>query len=429
MIKFTGQIDINLGDIVLVAGDSGSGKSTLLYALKGLLPDVIFGEVSGEICFNGLSINSLSVTEKLKIGLVQQNPDSQIINNNVLQELAFGLENLSIPPTQIKDKIHTVCKRFNLEYLLNRDTNTLSGGEKQKVALLSVLLTDPEVILLDEPTAFLDPESAEQFIQLLNDIRHNKTIIIIEHNVRYLKNIVNRYFRIGSDGVINEYPVSSIASQIKQEALVRDTPSHVFTNAQPLLSVKNLSYTYSKANKLLNNINVEVYPKHILGIIGKSGAGKSTLLKILARFIKTENLILFNNVSIKKLSNKDFYLQIGLLFQNPENHFLYTTVLRELNNDATSLEYFNLEKCVEQNPFTLSEGQKRRLSFATLKQSFSRKIYLLDEPTFGQDYTNKLVLMKLINQMREDGASFIIVSHDYNFINTICDNIVEIGSI
>ncbi len=430
-IKITGHIEINQGDVVLVNGISGSGKSTLLYALKGLLPDVIFGDMAGEILYNGVPINTLSVLEKLKIGFVQQNPDSQIINREVFQELSFGLENLALSPEKIKEKIYTITKRFKLDYLLHRDTNTLSGGEKQRLVLLSIIMTNPDVILLDEPTAFLDSSAAQQFMQLLYEVRQNKTIIIIEHNIHYVKDIINRYFKIDTDGVVKEFPISELDKQSETDKFVENHERVKFDiqaihEYMPLLQIKNLSYSYTKTHQVLDNVNITVYSKHILGVIGKSGVGKSTLFKIIARLIKTKNKIWLNNTDIFRFSNKEFYSQVGLLFQNPENHFLYSSVAQELKNDAQLLSEFNLHGSTEQNPFTLSEGQKRRLSFAILKQSFNRKLYLLDEPTFGQDFRNKSALVDLIRQMRDIGASFIIVSHDYNFVNAVCDNIVEL---
>jgi energy-coupling factor transport system ATP-binding protein len=435
IININGSIDILAGDIVLINGRSGAGKSTLLYALKGLLPDTIFGTFTGDILFKGNSITKLSNTDKLKIGLIQQNPNSQIINSNVFDELAFGLENMMLDPLVIKEKILTMLERFNLTYLLDRDTNTLSGGEKQKIAFLSVILTNPEVILLDEPTAFLDPDSALSFMSLLHEIRHDKTIIIIEHNIHYVADIINRYFEISSSGVVEEQDLGKLSFIINQTQdyscvrinLDKDTSLNKKNNNSLLLEVKNLSYSYGKlTKKVLNNINLSLFEQQILGVVGKSGAGKSTLLKILAGFIKTKDNVFINNIELNKLKTKQFYAQLGLLFQNPENHFLFSEVDEELNYNESMLKLFDLVKVRKQNPFTLSEGQKRRLSFGILKATFNRRIFLLDEPSFGQDYENRLVLIELINSMRNSGASFIIVSHDSKFLSILCDNIIQI---
>ncbi|MFN8770220.1 MAG: ABC transporter ATP-binding protein [Neisseriaceae bacterium] len=429
-IRIIGNIIINSSDVVLITGRSGCGKSTLLYALKGLFPEVIAADIQGDILFNDMSINSLSKEEKLKIGLISQNPDNQMLNRQVIDELAFGLENLQIKPDAIKLQIEDTLNRFNLKHLLNREINTLSGGEKQKVALLSVILTNPDVILLDEPTAFLDPESAKSFMELIHELRKGKTIIIIEHNIHYVADIINRCFTIEDDGTIHEINFSQYKLSV-EDIISTPKPNNIslFDTVPPLLEVKNLSFGYSKNEKIIDNLSFSVYPGEIVGIIGRSGAGKSTLLKLLSRFIKTHDSVFLNTREINSYTNKEFYSQLGLLFQNPENHFLFDSVAKEVNDDKKILEFFELNKVKQQNPFTLSEGQKRRLSFAILKSTFNRTLYLFDEPTFGQDMMNKDKIIQLIQKMQQDRITFIIVSHDYAFINKVCNRIIYLTRI
>lgn len=425
-ISIFGDIIINRSDIVLITGRSGSGKSTLLYALKGLFPDVIAAEIHGSILFNGQPITALSKTEKLKIGLVGQNPDNQMINKIVMDELAFGLENLQVNPDVIKSQILAVSKEFKIEHLLNREIETLSGGEKQKIALLSIILTNPEVILLDEPTAFLDPDSAKSFMDLIHKVSKGKTIIIIEHNVQYIADMINRCFMIEQDGVIDEVDcdVCKISPEAPRNKL-KELNNRKLGDALPLFEVKKLSFGYNKNQQIIKNFNLVVYPREIIGIMGRNGSGKSTLLRLLARLIKTKNSIFLYGKEINTYSTKKFYSQLGLLFQNPENHFLLDSVEKELNSDQEMLELFELTKVKQQNPFTLSEGQKRRLSLGILNATFKRSLYLLDEPTFGQDVENKEKIVKLIKDMQQTGVSFIIVSHDYPFLNTICNRIID----
>lgn len=425
-ISIFGELIINHSDVVLITGRSGSGKSTLLYALKGLFPNVIAAEIHGSILFNGQPITSLSKTDKLKIGLVGQNPDNQMINKVVIDELAFGLENLQVNPDVIKSQILDVSKEFKIEHLLNRKIETLSGGEKQKIALLSVVLTNPEVILLDEPTAFLDPDSAKSFMDLIHKISKDKTIIIIEHNIHYIADMINRSFVIEQDGIIHEVDcgVCKTPLQVPSNKL-KELNNRKLEGALPLFEVKNLFFGYNKNQQIIKNFNLVVHPGEIIGIIGRNGSGKSTLLRLLARLIKTKNSIFLYGKEINTYSTKKFYSQLGLLFQNPENHFLLDNVEKELNNDQEMLELFELTKVKQQNPFTLSEGQKRRLSLGILNSTFKRSLYLLDEPTFGQDVENKEKIAKILKDMQQAFASFIIVSHDYLFLNTICNKIID----
>lgn len=416
-------------DVILVTGVSGAGKSTLLYALKGLFPDIIAGRFSGTILFNGVAVNQLPHLAKLKIGLVQQNPDSQMISRLVRDELAFGMENLQIDSSIIEQSILTMTEQLNLSHLLERELSTLSGGEKQKIALLSVLLTDPEVILLDEPTAYLDPQSAVSFMQLLHQISNDKTIIIVEHNTHYVADMITRCLFIDSDGNLQEaaYLLKQLQGMEQSLSLCDlNTVQAIQIGTIPLLEVRNLSYRYLTQNKpILNQLSFSIYSGDICGIIGRSGAGKSTLLKLLARFINSKNHIFLDGKEINSYSTKGFYSQVGLLFQNPENHFLHSSVFVELDCNQELLELFDLTKVKEQNPFTLSEGQKRRLSLAILSLGFERRLYLLDEPTFGQDEINKNNIIALIRNMQQQGATFIIVSHDYQFISSICNRVIN----
>ena len=416
-ISIYGSMSILKNDIVLLTGKSGSGKSTLLYALKGLFPNIIKGTFTGEILYKGQLIQNLSMQDRLKIALVQQNPDNQIINRLVSDELAFGLENLQFAPETIQKRILEILHKFNLEYLLKRDMNSLSGGEKQKIALLSVLLTNPEVILLDEPTAFLDPQSANSFMQLIYNIRRDKTIIIIEHNIQYVTKLINKQWHIDSSGEVTQVPCL-FEQESKYKTFLPPLPT-----TDELLSVKNLFFSY-ESTKIIDDLSFSLNAGEIVGVIGRSGVGKSTLLKLIARIIKTKNKIFLLGKDIANYTQKDFYSKVGLLFQNPENHFLLTSVAQELNNDDNLLDFLDLVKVREQNPFNLSQGQKRRLSLGILLINKKRELYLLDEPTFGQDRLNKDKIKQLINKMQQGGSSFIIVSHDYEFINYMCNKVI-----
>lgn len=414
---------INAGDVILISGRSGCGKSTLLHMLKGLIPDVIAGTMVGEINFNGKPLINLTGPEKVKIGLVGQNPEAQMICRLVIDELAFGLENLAMPSSIIKQQIKQYAKDFKIEHLLKRTTDSLSGGEKQKVALLSVLLANPEVVLLDEPTAFLDTDSAHEFVKSLSSDVAHRTIIIVEHNIHYFKNIINRYFVIEEGGNVVEQRLTKVSWQINLPKLpkpIKDT--HL---QEPVLSVSNLTYGYTRQTPLFNNLNLSLYPGEVVSIVGRSGVGKSTLLKILARLIKPKSLQLaIQGKDVNKLSDKQVYQKLSLLQQNPENHFLFNQVDEELGHNLKLLEQFTLSQSGNQNPFSLSEGQKRRLSFAIACMLMDRDIYLLDEPTFGQDHQNKLASLIIINKMRHQGKSFIIISHDTLFVEAVSDRIL-----
>ncbi len=412
-IQIKGDFSINQGEHILLTGNSGNGKSTLLMALKGLIPNYIRGTYNGNISYKSKNIDGTADTELIQIGYLQQNPDHQIIYQTVIDELAFGLENLQLTPQAIQDKINTYAETFGITQLLTRKISTLSGGEKQKINLISILLTEPEVLLLDEPTAFLDANSAQQIINVLKTHATDKTVIIIDHNQHYYKNFVNRIINIANNQIEemnldshkwhNEYPTNQITHN----------------SNQILLNICNLNFAYKDAkDNLLNNICLKVHKGEIAVISGKNGNGKSTLLKLIAKLIPSQNSIFLQNEDISNIKQKEYWQYVSLLWQNPENHFLFNSVAEELKDNPELINTFDLTEQIQNNPYCLSEGQKRRLSLAiTLLKP--RQLILLDEPTFGQDFANKVILLEITKQLAKLGHSFIIISHDEEFNHAV----------
>lgn len=422
-IQLNGQLIINQGDKLLIQGVSGSGKSTLLLALSGIIPNLIHGQYSGTILFNNQNITTLNQYELCKIGYLGQNQDHQLICNLVHEELAFGLENQGFGPKEIRLKIQEISSLCGISKLLMRPVTTLSGGEKQKINLISILLMDPEILLLDEPTAFLDPDSATTLMGIVKQFCQNKTVIVIEHNIRYLKEIINRSILIDKNGTMVEQDIALIDFHPQ----LPDMPSKHMTleaNTKPLLKIKQLNYAYKKQDALFNNLGLDIIPGQIIGILGENGSGKSTLLKLISKIIKSQNSIFLSAQDITQIPSNNYWQQVALVWQNPENHFLYNTVMEELEHDGRLIQQFHLPP--NTNPFSLSEGQKRRLSLAiSLKHDVD--LFLLDEPTFGQDDENKLILSTLISHLVvAKQKSFIIVSHDTQFISSLTQHIYKL---
>lgn len=415
-IGFSGKLDIFAGDCILLQGNSGSGKSTLLLALKGIIPHLINGDISGNISYCGRNISLLRERDLITIGYLQQNPDHQLVCSNVFAELAFGLENLGLSAEQIKVKIERISKEFAITHLLYKEVTNLSGGEKQKINLIAILLMEPDVLLLDEPTAFLDPESAAGITQILQKYVKDKTVIIVEHNLHYLKNLVNRVIQINHRGEIVECAVDAIDWQ---QQLNVATPRNQSENQETILEIKNLDYTYQGANyKLYQQLNFSLKRGEIITLHGKNGVGKSTLLKLVSKIIASKQQIFWQQQDIAQIKDINYWQEVNLLWQNPELHFIAHKVIDEVNGDTELLTKFGLINQAEQSPFNLSEGQKRRLSLAiALKQNM--QLLLLDEPSFGQDQHNKLILIEQICKLAQNGTSFIIATHDEEFSRAI----------
>lgn len=421
-IKLSGNFVIEAGECILLQGASGAGKSTLLAALKGLIPHLIAGDLTGQINFHNRAIAELNEQDLLKIGYLQQNPDSQLICPDVYSELAFGLENQGYSAELIQTKISLIAERFALTPLLTRKVSSLSGGEKQKINLLAILLLEPEVLLLDEPTAFLDPQSARQIMQIIAEYIQDKTVIIIEHNLHYLQKLVTRGLYIDEDGKIIPQALDEInwLQQIPEQACKYPASA----TQEVLLELKQLNYAYPD-KQLFSNVNLQVRRGEVISLLGENGAGKSTLLKLIAGLIPSRQMIYWHQQDIATLKPIQLWEQISLLWQNPETHFLFNSVAEEVGQQGKILAEFNLSHQALQNPFTLSEGQKRRLSLA-IALNQRPQLILLDEPSFGQDYANKLRLIEYINALALTGVSFIMVSHDLNFVNALSQKVYEL---
>lgn len=411
-----GKFIIYQGEHVLIQGKSGYGKSTLLMALKGLIPHLIHGDYSGEILFKNKNI--ININELDQIGYLAQNPHSWMTQQTVYEEMAFGLENLGYNETQIHSKIKRISRLCNLSDLLKRDTNALSSGEKQKINLMSILLTDPKILLLDEPTAFLDPCSAVEIVALIKQLCQNKTVVIVEHNTQYLHEFIDQVIVITEDGKVESKNFSSIPKQISYNFKCKAQAQ----SAQIVLKISNLNFSYPKGKNVLHNINIDVHKGEIIAIKGNNGAGKSTLLKLIAKLLLSKNSIWWKNTEINNIANYNYYKKIGLLWSNSEHHFLHLSVEQELHYNTAIINMCSLSNQVKINPFNLSEGQKRRLSIGTLLLQ-DVELLLLDEPTFGQDHKHKQQIGGLISDLTLEGKSFIIVSHDMEFINQLTNKI------
>jgi energy-coupling factor transport system ATP-binding protein len=198
-------------------------------------------------------------------------------------------------------------------------------------------------------------------------------------------------------------------------------------NVPSLLQIKNLHFAYKEQDLLLSNIELNIKPGEIIGIIGKNGSGKSTLLKLISKIIKSKNNVYYRQQDIYTIETTHYWQEISLLWQNPENHFLYSSVSDELKGNHVLMTLFTLNEVAKQNPYCLSEGQKRRLSLAiSIRPNI--QLFLLDEPTFGQDLDNKQKLAELISSHALANKSFIIVSHDIAFLEALTNNIYNLDT-
>ena len=421
-------------ELVLISSPSGAGKSTLLRLLKGIIPQYEGGEFNGTIFYNNCRLDGENFTKNLqKILFLFQNPFSQLIYPDVAEEFFFSMENFNFTHQKMDQKKEELNKIFNIDALWNKKTSELSNGECQRLVLSSLMAIDPDVLLLDEPTAFLDTEARNIFYQWLSKMKGTKTIILVDHHLADTLPLADKVLRINSDGEITlaEADISLLSYKKRNHTLVID--QFVKNEANIELKLAHLYFHFTNQKKLLEDITFTVLSGEVVVIKGRNGQGKSTLFKIIAGIlkpIKGHIHLLKNNIEIPP---KNHYKEIGFVFQNPESHFFYDTIREELGSFEKNAEFKMLLETflsgidLDRSPFLLSEGEKRRLSIL-MTVFLDKSIFLYDEPTFGQDQQSINDIAEMMRHLKSLGKIQIIISHDEHFNNVIADKIYSLES-
>ena len=412
------------GEITLLAGMSGSGKSTILNLITGIIPNIIKGDIKGEILINNENIIGKSISEISKmVGVVLQNADSQIIMPHVEEEIAFGLENINMERENIKNKINEMCNILSLNK--NAKSKTLSGGEKQRLMSGSILAMGQKIIILDEPLANIDKFGAKILLDALNDLKNEGyAIIIIEHRLDMLIKYIDKIYDI-KNGILNE--IDNINKYLEDEKnIIKDNGIKIESN-EKIYEVNNLIYKI-KDKTIINNISFDINEGERVLILGENGKGKTTLVRLLSKMIKPTEGEIKQYITNKK---RNWFNEIGIVYQNPNYQLFMPTVEKEILYNAKSKELayellnkFDLEKYKNRHPLSLSEGEKRKLTVALVLARLP-KVLFLDEPTVGQDYDNLLNMINIINEFRNKYKTTIItISHDIRCANSLCDKCI-----
>ncbi|MFB9797315.1 ABC transporter ATP-binding protein [Arthrobacter citreus] len=459
------SLDIEAGEKVLLLGASGAGKSTLLHALAGVLgegsgPDAA-GEESGVLTIDGVA----PLQARGRAGLVLQDPDSQLVLSRVGDEVAFGPENLRVPPQEIWERVRSSLDDVGLRVPLHHPTAALSGGQKQRLALASVLAMEPGLLLLDEPTANLDPEGVLEVRDAVAGVleRTGATLIVVEHRVSVWADLVDRVVVLASDGAIlaDGPPSKVLTDPSNRDRLsaagvwlpgVRPVAGGPAAGApgEELLEARGLGVGRGKrAPAIVDGVDLTLQAGTALGITGPNGAGKSTLALTLGGLLPPAAGALRAAPALagaagpdpRRWKSTDLVTRIGTVFQEPEHQFVAATVREELAfgprrtrrlSDAQAEELvqslagrLRLTSLLQANPFTLSGGEKRRLSVATMIAT-NPQILLLDEPTFGQDANTWAELVALLRTLVADGTAVVSVTHDAEFLAALGGNLLRV---
>ena len=473
------DLDIAPGERVLVLGPSGSGKSTLMGGLAGLLGGAEEGEATGTLTVDGVA----PADARGRVGLLMQDPEAQVVLARVGDDVAFGMENLGVPREEIWPRVEESLAAVGLSVPLDHSTTELSGGQKQRLALASILAMGPGLLLLDEPTANLDPSGVAEVRGAVEAVveKTGATMVVVEHRVDVWASLVDRVIvvadgAIAADGPLREVleqqaatlrergiwlPGDDVAAEVGAapevapasfegaEEGVQDGADNGAQTATPIARVADLTIGYDKAAPVRSGIDLTIERGVSTCIVGANGAGKSTFALTLAGLLPP----LEGTVEVQtsdgtagdphEWSSKQLLGRMSMVFQEPEYQFLASTVAEELAIGPRAagmtdeeiaplvdehLEALGLTKLARANPMTLSGGEKRRLSVATALIS-APELLILDEPTFGQDRGTWLGLVRLLRSALARGVTLVSITHDPAFVAAMGQRVVDLGQV
>ncbi|MDZ8200511.1 energy-coupling factor transporter ATPase [Microbacterium sp. SSW1-59] len=485
------SFDVSPGEVVLVLGPSGSGKSTLALALNGLIPHALPATLAGSVVIDGMDTAEASVAAlSTRVGMVFQDPDAQLVTGTLLDEVAFGPENLRLPVAEVLARAEAALRRVGLWDRRSENPDRLSGGGRQRLAIACALAMGSPLLVLDEPTANLDPRGIDEVYAALGDLvaAGDRAIVLVEHNLDAAIGFVDRVVVLDgtgvliADGPVDEVlrtraeelhrlgvwlPHSTLAALRLRAAGYRLDPlpltpvelraalatAPVVTAARSaaprqrhagevVVTVRGMDLRRGRTD-VLHGIDLDVRTDEFVAVVGANGAGKTTLVQAIAGVIRPpRGSVHVAGTDISRVDPRRLATRIGFVFQNPEHQFIAHTVYDELAHGLRRdgfdeaavrdrveelLERFGLSDKADAHPFLLSGGQKRRLSVGTALIA-GAPVLALDEPTFGQDRARAEELLSLLGDLRDAGTTILVVTHDMQLVAEHADRTIVVDA-
>jgi len=480
------NLDIEDGEFVLVTGPSGCGKTSLCRCLNGLIPHFYGGEIAGGLEVQGLDVMRHTTRDlATRVGMVFQDPENQLVSMDVQREVAFGLENLAFPRDVMAKRVEEALDTLGISGLRHRQVHELSGGEKQKVVISSVLALHPDVLVLDEPTSELDPKGAEDVLSIVRRLNDELgiTVILVEHRLDRVVHLVDRMIvmdegKIIADGnpraVLSNGDITSIGAGVppivrivqrlrdngvnvdnipltvkEGRSMLKDifmgargstlSQAESADNGRPVIEIDKLWHAYPEGITALKNVSLRICEGEFVAVMGRNASGKTTLVKHINGLLKpTKGKVIVNGLDTRRATIAQLSRKVGFIFQNPNDHIFADTVeeeiafiLKNLGFDSGEiaaridemLEMFALKEFRKRYPRSLSGGERQRVAMASVLVARPR-VLILDEPTRGMDYRLKSELMRFLNGYREKGNTVVLVTHDVETVAEHADRVV-----
>ena len=474
------SLNIEGGKFTVIMGKTGAGKTTLALLANGIIPQLMEGKLKGKVVSTGMDLSLYRIQTIVKnVGLVLQDPETQIFGRIVEEDIAFGPRNYLVPRKEIYERIDMALERVRLNGYQKRATSQLSGGEKQRLAIAGILAMNPSVIILDEPTSELDPLGREEIYKTIQDLQREKdmTVVAVEHSSQEISEKADEivmlndrkivwqgkpsdFFRdldlVNGNG-IKPIPVSSlgwalcqkgyieknqiplnmddafslISSLLGSKLLANDSSAEPLHDENPLIVAKGLSFQYENGNSALSGVDLTIYKGDFVALIGQNGAGKTTLAKHFNSIHKPSSGIV--RVCGKDTAKEDpssLSAHVGYVFQNPDHQIFCTTVYKELEfglkNKGMSAdeidariqevaELLGIKEVLSEHPFSLGKGERQKLAVASIL-ALKPEILVIDEPTTGQDWAGIQGMMALIDKLHKSGTTIVMITHDMDIV-------------